>query len=267
MSRFYRATIRERRAFGKLIWLELEAPELAAHLRPGQALLVRPADMQSADPLLRATIFHAGSNAKQGTITFLLSDGEEFQQAWLLQYAYPSSTLDIYGPVGRGFELDPRTGNLLLVGEGPGLAALVALTQQAVARRISVVLLAAASHSDYQIPAFLLPPDVEYQFTTGPLSELLEPLAGSKKQPLFSSNAPIVWADQACVSLDPLSLQDFVQQLRAQRLRWTPGFAFALMAEQLACGSGACFGCMLETRNGWQLRCKDGPIFDLKRLA
>lgn len=266
MSRFYRATIRERRAFGKLIWLELEAPELAANLRPGQALLVRPANMQSADPLMRATIFHAGSNPKQGSITLLLCDSEEFQQAWLLQYAYPSSTLDIFGPIGRGFELDSRTGNLLLVGEGPGLPALVALAYQAVARRISVVLLAAASHNDYQIPAFLLPPDVEYQFTTGQLSELLEPLGSAKNQSLYSSNAPIVWADQACVSLDPISLQRFIQQLRSQRLRWAPGFAYALMAEHLACGSGACFTCLLETRNGWQLRCKDGPIFDLKRL-
>lgn len=266
MSRFYRATIRERRAFGRLIWLELEAPELAASLRPGQALLLRPADMQSADPLLRATVFHAGSDPKQGSVTLLLNDDEANSARWLIPYAYPSSSLDIFGPIGRPFELDTRTGNLLLVGEGPGLPALIALSQQALARRMSVVLLAAAAHNDYQIPPFLLPPDVEYQFTTGPLSELLEPPKGAKNQPIFSSNAPIVWADQVCVSLEPASLQTFIQLVRSQRLRWAPEFAYALMAEELACGSGACFTCLLETRNGWNLRCKDGPIFDLKRI-
>jgi NAD(P)H-flavin reductase len=34
----------------------------------------------------------------------------------------------------------------------------------------------------------------------------------------------------------------------------------------MACGFGACFGCVVPTRDGYARVCVDGPVFDAARL-
>jgi NAD(P)H-flavin reductase len=34
----------------------------------------------------------------------------------------------------------------------------------------------------------------------------------------------------------------------------------------MACGYGACFGCVVPTRQGYQRVCVDGPVFDAADL-
>jgi NAD(P)H-flavin reductase len=41
---------------------------------------------------------------------------------------------------------------------------------------------------------------------------------------------------------------------------------FGLLEEYMACGTGACFGCVVSTRSGFKRVCKDGPVFDLKLI-
>lgn len=264
MSKWYLAPVTERRVFGELVLLEVQCPPLATQTRPGQGLLVRCADPASADPLLRRTLFCAGSDQGQGTITLLVADDEQ-GRGWLSRQ-HPGALLDIFGPVGRAFELDGRTGNLLLVGEGNGLAALVGLAQVAIARHMSVMLLAAAPHDDLLLPPFLLPPDVEYQSTTGAVLDLLDARPGDRRLPATVAASPLLWADQVCAALPMETLRTLSDLVRARRLRWSRGFASVVLDGTMPCGTGACFGCLMETRDGWRTRCKDGPVFDLRSL-
>jgi dihydroorotate dehydrogenase electron transfer subunit len=32
----------------------------------------------------------------------------------------------------------------------------------------------------------------------------------------------------------------------------------------MGCGLGICYGCVIETKEGYKKVCKDGPVFDLK---
>ena len=34
----------------------------------------------------------------------------------------------------------------------------------------------------------------------------------------------------------------------------------------MACGIGACLGCAIETKTGYKLVCKDGPVFDAQEI-
>lgn len=265
MSKFYLAPITDRRVFGGLVRLQVECPPLAMQVRPGQALLIRCSDPGSDDPLLRRAIYCAGNDQADGMLTLLISDDER-GRGWLARQ-HPGATLDIFGPVGRPFELEARTGNLLLVGAGNGLAALVALAQQAVARRLSVVLLAAAPSDDLLLPPFLLPSEVEYQSTTGNLLDLIDQQPGDRRLPANIAASPILWADQICAALPSEALRPFAEVLRIRRLRWSRDFAHVLLPGELPCGNGACLGCLVETRKGWRTRCKDGPVFDLRSLV
>lgn len=266
MARLTEPTVVEQRAFGGLRWLTLHAPELAGGVRAGQYLLVRCADPASADPLLRRALFVAAADRSAGTVALLYAPDER-GTAWLAG-RHPGERLDCFGPLGAPFTIDNRTRALLLAGAGPGLAALLLLAREAVARGSAVVLLAAAPALDLLPPPFLLPADVEYQGSVGEPADALAMLAADKPSagapPLA---APLVWADQLGVALPLGLLPDLAAQVRAAKLRWQRGFAQALLDGPLPCGAGACLACLVETRDGLRTRCKDGPVFDLRDLA
>jgi dihydroorotate dehydrogenase electron transfer subunit len=38
------------------------------------------------------------------------------------------------------------------------------------------------------------------------------------------------------------------------------------LEERMACGVGACLGCAVKTRKGYERACKEGPVFDARDL-
>jgi hypothetical protein len=38
------------------------------------------------------------------------------------------------------------------------------------------------------------------------------------------------------------------------------------MEQSMACGFGACLGCVVDTRHGRRTSCVDGPVFDLDEV-
>lgn len=272
----------QRAATAELRWLTLSAPELARAARPGQYLLVRCAEAGSYDPLLRRPLFIAAAEPALGQIGLLYQPSER-GLAWLA-HGRAGDTLDVLGPFGRGFTLDARTRNLLLIGGGPGLAALLLLAGQASARGCAVTLLAAADHAAGLPPAYLLPGEVEYQTTVGAATALLaqqadtppgQPAAKQKGKragsaapaPPPSALSPIAWADQICAALPEAQLGELAGLIRQVKYRWERGFASALLDGPLVCGVGACGVCAVGLRNGPRLLCTDGPVFDMLALA
>ncbi|HMQ30321.1 MAG TPA: hypothetical protein PKD53_06305 [Chloroflexaceae bacterium] len=261
---YHEPAIAERRELGPLALLRLHAPELARAARPGQAALVRCAPPESDDPLLRRPLYLAGADQASGLVELLVAP-EERGLAWLA--AQPAGArLDLYGPVGAGFALDGRAGNLLLAGAGPALPALVFLARAAADRASGVVLLA-AGEPGLLPPPYMLPPDVEYQTGTDLLA-LLAAAPGSVTGPagLPASGSLIAWADRVYLALGEGLVAGAADAVRAGRLRWQRGFAQAALAGPMPCGLGTCLACPVETRDGTRLRCKDGPVFDLRDL-
>lgn len=262
---YHEPVILERRELGALALLTLHAPDLARAARPGQAALARCAPAGAADPPLRRPLFLAGADAAAGTVELLVAP-EERGLAWLAAQA-PGARLDLYGPVGAGFALDARTRNLLLAGAGAALPALLFLARAAVARQLAVVLLAAAPAAGLLPPPYLLPADVEYQTSGEGEGALAGLLGGGTAAPLPAlSGSPVAWADQICLALTEPLAAPVSEAVRAGRLRWERGFASAALAGPMPCGLGTCQGCLFETRGGALMRCKDGPIFDLREL-
>lgn len=277
--------IAEQRAITpQLRWLTLQAPDLASSVRAGQYLLIRCAEPGSYDPLLRRPLFVAAAEPALGQIGLLYAPDDR-GLAWLAR-GRAGDALDVLGPFGHPFELDGRTRNLLLLGAGPGLAALLLLAGAATARGCTVTLLAGAATTELLPPPFLLPSEVEYQMVVGTATDLLreqpavttdketsrpgdkqmsgKPKKNSPSPSLPVSLSPIAWADQIGAALPRDQLSELASAIRSVKYRWERGFASALLEGPLVCGVGACGVCAVALRKGQRLLCSDGPVFDLQ---
>ena len=80
--------------------------------------------------------------------------------------AAPRRRVDMLGPLGRPFEVDPRSRHLLLVAGGLGMAGVRMLADEAIRDGRQVTLLFGAASAREVYPSSLLPDEVEYVVAT-----------------------------------------------------------------------------------------------------
>ncbi len=226
-----------------LTWLE--SPEIAAEARPGQFVMVRCGE----DTLLRRPLsIHRCEGEKIALLFQVVGRGT----AWLSQLQAGDS-VDLLGPLGNGFSIQPAGKNLLLAAGGIGIAPLCFLAQQATGHRITLLLGASTAARLY--PGRLLPPRVNLVTATEDgtagkkclVSELLQEFAGKSDQ-IFACGPPGMYRTMAGMP----ELRDKPVQVSLEIM--------------MGCGVGVCYGCTLRTRQGLRQVCQDGPVFALKDI-
>src|SRR5437773_2120689 len=144
-------------------WLQsFHAPALASGTRAGQFIRVRAGDWSGL--VLRRPFSFNTVDLGTGIITIhfrTVGRGTE----WFTRLR-PGDTLDMLGPLGRPFEVDPRSRHLLLVAGGLGIAGVRMLADEAVRDGRQVVLLFGAANARDVYPSSLLPDEVEYIVAT-----------------------------------------------------------------------------------------------------
>jgi len=103
-----------------LMWIE--APDIAVAAQPGQFITVRCGDFTLRRPLS----VHQVSSREIALLFKVTGKGT----LWLSQ-RQTGEKIDILGPLGRGFSIEPGARKLLLVAGGIGIAPLVLLMQYA----------------------------------------------------------------------------------------------------------------------------------------
>ena len=159
--------------------------------------------------------------------------------------------LSLVGPLGNGFAL-PRDGRRpLLVGGGVGIAPL-AIWQDELGNQTPALL--GFRDAQHAAGARLLH---EPQVTTddgsvgrhGLVTDLLDDeLDGDAHAEVYACGPP--------------AMLEAVRNLCA--VRDTP--AQLALESGMACGFGACFGCVVHTRSGYVRLCLEGPVLDAARL-
>lgn len=246
------ARVIARRLEGAFLELELESPELAQRLQPGQPILVSAS--WGIDPYLRRTFYPVGI----GDETFLLRipPGRDRGHAWMRTLT-AGMEVDCLGPVGQGFGLKPGVRHLLCLGEGEWAWSLLSFVQQAVALPATVTFAVDATSARNAIPAQRLPLAVEYRLATidgsrgrkGRLSDILPDL--------------LLWADAVAAAGSLEFYRRLADAIIQQRVLLSPGFAQALFPSSFLCGTGACQACAVDIAGGRRRVCLRGPVFDL----
>jgi NAD(P)H-flavin reductase len=159
--------------------------------------------------------------------------------------------LTLVGPLGNGFS-PPRQGRqALLVGGGVGIAPLAILQDQLDAPARLVLGFRDAYHAAGAelLSGARIATDDGSAGHRGLVTELLE-------DELDSDRHAEVYACGPPAMLEAVRLLCAIRDIPAQ----------LALESGMACGFGACFGCVVATRHGYLRLCVDGPVLDAARL-
>jgi dihydroorotate dehydrogenase electron transfer subunit len=262
-------------------WLQAyHAPSLASGPRAGQFIHVRPGDFSGL--ILRRPFSFNTVDPATGIVTIhfrAIGRGTD----WFTRLRTGDS-VDMLGPLGRPFEVDPRSRHLLLIAGGLGIAGVRMLADEAIRDGRQVVLLFGAASAAEVYPSNLLPDEVEYIVATDD---------GSMGQRGYVTDLVPdyeAWADQAfaCGPAPMLAALSRLSAGRRERLgvaklgrkrgagKTDPvgspaarrkAFLQVSMEQNMGCAVGACLGCVVMSASGQPQRvCREGPVFAAEEL-
>jgi dihydroorotate dehydrogenase electron transfer subunit len=263
-------------------WLQTyHAPWLAAGTQAGQFVHVRTPDYSGL--VLRRPFSINTFDRSKGVITihFRLTG---VGTAWLARMQ-PTENAEMLGPLGRGFEVDPRSRHLLLVAGGLGMAGVRALADEALAAGRNVVLLFGAASASEVYPSSLLPDEVEYVVSTddgsfghhGLVTDLLprfeawaDQCFACGPQPMLAALAQLAAGRQARLGVARLGPRRGkgkkmapLGSRQARRRAWLQ----VSMEQNMGCAVGACLGCVVMGVDGPQRVCREGPVFAAEEIV
>lgn len=263
-------------------WLQAyHAPGLASGSRAGQFVHIRTGDFSGM--ILRRPFSLNTADPGTGVVTIhfrVVGRGTE----WFRRLR-PGDEVDLLGPLGRPFEVDPRSRHLLLVAGGLGIAGIRMLADEAIRDGRQVTLLFGAATARDVYPSSLLPDEVEYVVATDD---------GSLGHHGFVTDLVAdyeAWADQAFACGPAPMLAVLAKQAEGRRHRLgvaklgrkrgggkpdafgspaarRKAFLQVSMEQNMGCAVGACLGCVVMATNGVPQRvCREGPVFASDELA
>jgi len=263
-------------------WLQAyHAQGLATGSRAGQFVHVRPGDFSGM--VLRRPFSLNTTDPSTGIVTIhfrVIGRGTDF-----FTRLRPGDAIDMLGPLGRPFEVDPRSRHLLLVAGGLGMAGVRMLADEAIRAGRQVTLLFGAASAREVYPSSLLPDEVEYVFATddgslghhGYVTDLVAHYEGwadqafaCGPQPMLATLARLAEGRRARLGVATLGRKrgsghaDPAGSPAARR----KAFLQVSMEQNMGCAVGACLGCVVMSTSGTPQRvCREGPVFAAEENA
>lgn len=232
----------------------LHAPRCAASVRPGQFVHVRVA--AGADVILRRPF--SVHQVRRDSIEILY----QVLGAGTLRLAEKEAgdtSMDIVGPLGRGWTVPDGAAHALIVTGGLGAAPLGMLAVDLAERGVAAVVAMGAPSAERLVARDTyerVARRVEVATDDGSAGE--RGLVTSLSEHLLASeDFDIVY------TCGPEAMQ---REVVAQCARH--GVRCQVSLERLmACGIGACLSCVVTTTAGRKRACVDGPVFDAEEVA
>ena len=253
MCRYFTARITDNRFVNKHFKLlsvaalsEIPPPE------PGQFYMLQTG--HTYDPLLKRpfSIF----NSKDNTLKFLYRIRGKGTLS--LSRLKDGDSIGIIGPIGNGYP--PPDGDFIAVAGGVGIASLFPLLERYPDRaylfygtrsRDELVMLDESRAVSKEV--FIATNDGS-EGQKGLITDLLKGFLDTSR---ITHHALRIYA---CGPAPMMRALSGVIEGRAIR-------CFASLEEHMACGVGACLGCMVKTVSGQKRVCKEGPVFDIGEIV
>jgi len=238
------------------IWsIRLVAPHLAETTLPGQFVHIHLGD--SGHPLRRPISVYQADPGR-GEIRLLyqtVGAGTRLMATWQLD-----RRCSLLGPLGMSWPIPEDIHRVLLIGGGIGVAPLAMLALQLKTRpAMRVTMVQAAQTAERLVARDFFEPLVDtWTCATDDGSEGVQGLITQPLEELLAAQE----FDVAYVC-GPEVMQAPVARLCSQHEL----SCYVSLERRMACGIGACLGCVVKTKSGLQKVCQTGPIYNAEEVC
>jgi dihydroorotate dehydrogenase electron transfer subunit len=242
--------------------MRIQAPEIAAKCTPGQFVMLKC----GKDTVLRRPIsVHSVIESTDVELLYALPDGScdtnmkkvNGAGARWLSTLGTGARLDLIGPLGNGYTVEPSVNRLLLVAGGIGIAPLKFLAEYALARGHEVTFLLGARMQSGIFPPHMLPSKMTLVLATEDGS------LGAKGRIVDLIPEHLEKADQV-FACGPEAMYEAINK---QMEIWPSKKPAQVSLEvRMGCGTGVCYSCSIRTAQGMKRVCKEGPVFNIKDI-
>jgi dihydroorotate dehydrogenase electron transfer subunit len=251
---YLKGEIRENNKIGSLYHcLRIFLPHSIDPITPGQFAML---SIEGSKDILLPRPFSIHKFARKGSASYLdfLFKVVGKGTAFLAELSIGSS-LRVLAPLGNGFPDPPSGYKTLVIAGGMGIAPLFPLILRLKAFSSSIsVLYGAKSHDDLVcLPQLLDMRDITIKITTEDGSEGEAGLVTK----LLAREEVETGEKKAIYACGPEPMLKKVAGFAAERK--VP--CWVSLERRMACGVGACLGCVAKTKEGYKCTCKEGPIF------
>lgn len=248
--------------------LEVYCPWIASRIKPGQFIMLKPSEqpyplLRRPFSVLKSDSLNNSNKGRKERLTILykkVGKGTQKMTEW-----ENGQRIDLIGPLGNGFTLPPLSysSEIILVGGGIGIVSLYPLANALKGRKLYVLIggktrediLCLNDFKKITSNLFVATEDGSMGFH-GTVIDLFSTMKG-----MFAQKGPYY-----LYSCGPMGmLKDLKRTLSSKKF-----IAQISLEARMGCGFGACWGCVVKTRNPnfpYQRVCKEGPVFNLKDIV
>ncbi|KAF0133830.1 MAG: dihydroorotate dehydrogenase electron transfer subunit [Candidatus Saganbacteria bacterium] len=233
----------------KYFKLTLKSQFISNNSKPGQFVNVKVSP--SITPLLRRPISIHKINKENNSFDLLyeiVGAGTE-----ILSKRKVGEKISVLGPLGNGFTI--KNTPALLVAGGMGVAPLYFLAEEMKKASIDAVILIGGKRSDSI--------NCEEDFKKLGFNVFVTTEDGSKGEKGLIINLLRNHLNrQAIYACGPKAMLKEISKMAAHKKIGCQ----VSMESYMACGIGSCKGCAVKTKSGYQMACKDGPVFNAEEI-
>jgi dihydroorotate dehydrogenase electron transfer subunit len=159
--------------------------------------------------------------------------------------------IQLFGPLGNGFDTNKMKGKVAVIGGGIGAAPLLYLTKK-LGENADVYLGYKDSANMY----------INDEFKSFADKTVIITEDGSYGEKGFVTDYVPYDKYDAVITCGPeIMMNKVINNCRNLNIK-----CYVSLERRMACGMGACLGCSVETKKGNKRACKDGPVFDSEEL-
>jgi dihydroorotate dehydrogenase electron transfer subunit len=218
--------------------------------RPGQFYMLQAGPFP--EPLLKRPLCYFKGH-RDGSLEFLYRVRGKGTR--LLAKAAPGDTLEVLGPLGRAWPRPQKGKTPVIVAGGTGLASVFPLIRSLKGR--AVVFYGSACGEEVLFQEELEDMAAELRLSTDDGS------CGTKGTVIDALGDYQLTPEHVLYSCGPEVMTSAV----AAAAKKAGARGYASLEAYMACGVGACMGCVVMTTKGYRRVCREGPVFKLEELV
>ncbi len=254
MSKNFQARVITNSALNSKIYLLEIAPlEETTVPSPGQFYMIQPDS--SFDPLLKRPFSYLRKKANRIQFLYAIRG----KGTGLMKNFPQGKIINMTGPFGNGYPVHNDNRIPLLIAGGTGIASILSLYCElnkkyliyGAKTRDELVLIDEIEKSGGEF--FICTNDCSYG-KKGMVDELLRDFISSHQDIISSVVIYACGPKPMLKSISKIASENNIK-------------GFASLEENMACGFGACLGCAVKTKKGYQRVCKEGTVFPFAEIV